>query len=316
MTPTPRAQVSPPETDGLFPIRTVASMTGVHPVTLRAWERRHGLIRPQRTPKGHRLYSTGDIDRIRQVLGLLEQGISIGQVGQLLDAPDPATLEDNPPARGPSAAWPDYHSRLTAAALQFDSHTLERVYADAMSVFPVQQVISQLLWPTHTVLGDQAGDSTLSAAAQAFFRGWARYTLGCRFRHELSHAQGPALVLAPFPEQGDTLEMDMLALLTATQGVRVLWLAGPITLDTLEATMNHVPARGLTLVGENRLSRELLTRGLPTWSGKIGSPVFAAGPSAHHHRRALTGAGLIPLERDPWQATRQLEKHLLTPQAD
>ncbi|MDX1336249.1 MAG: MerR family DNA-binding transcriptional regulator, partial [Gammaproteobacteria bacterium] len=35
-----------------YPIRTVTDQTGVHPVTLRAWERRYGLIKPERTPKG------------------------------------------------------------------------------------------------------------------------------------------------------------------------------------------------------------------------------------------------------------------------
>ena len=38
----------------LYPIREVSRLTGVNSVTLRAWERRYGLIRPQRTPKGHR----------------------------------------------------------------------------------------------------------------------------------------------------------------------------------------------------------------------------------------------------------------------
>ena len=44
-----------PPAEGLLPIRTVSILTGVHSVTLRAWERRYGLITPQRTPKGHRL---------------------------------------------------------------------------------------------------------------------------------------------------------------------------------------------------------------------------------------------------------------------
>ena len=48
--------------DALYPIRTVSTLTGVHPVTLRAWERRYGLIRPHRTPKGHRLYTRADVD--------------------------------------------------------------------------------------------------------------------------------------------------------------------------------------------------------------------------------------------------------------
>ena len=40
----------------LFPIRTVSAETGVNPITLRAWERRYGLVNPRRTDTGHRLY--------------------------------------------------------------------------------------------------------------------------------------------------------------------------------------------------------------------------------------------------------------------
>src|SRR5512144_2975755 len=72
-----------PET-GLVPIRTVSSLTGVNPVTLRAWERRYGLIKPVRTPKGHRRYTMADVELINQVVALLEGGMSIGQVGQVL----------------------------------------------------------------------------------------------------------------------------------------------------------------------------------------------------------------------------------------
>ena len=51
-----------------IPIRAVASLTGVNAVTLRAWERRYGLIRPLRTPSGHRMYTHQHIDQIHRVL--------------------------------------------------------------------------------------------------------------------------------------------------------------------------------------------------------------------------------------------------------
>ena len=47
-----------------YAIREVAELTGVKPVTLRAWQRRYNLIKPQRTDKGHRLYSEQDINEI------------------------------------------------------------------------------------------------------------------------------------------------------------------------------------------------------------------------------------------------------------
>ena len=41
--------------NALYPIREVARLTGINPITLRAWERRYNLIEPVRTESGHRL---------------------------------------------------------------------------------------------------------------------------------------------------------------------------------------------------------------------------------------------------------------------
>ncbi|MFZ1539056.1 MAG: MerR family transcriptional regulator, partial [Chromatiaceae bacterium] len=53
-----------PPRPGLYPIRTLSRLTGVPAVTLRAWERRHRLLTPTRTEKGHRLYNEADVDRV------------------------------------------------------------------------------------------------------------------------------------------------------------------------------------------------------------------------------------------------------------
>ncbi len=68
----------------LYAIREVSEITGVKPVTLRAWQRRYNLVQPQRTAKGHRLYTDADIQTIRQIQSWLLKGVSIGKVSQLL----------------------------------------------------------------------------------------------------------------------------------------------------------------------------------------------------------------------------------------
>ena len=68
---------------GHYPIRTVANLTGVNPVTLRAWERRYGAVVPKRSGTNRRLYTDEDIERLRllnQVIGL---GRRIGDVSRL-----------------------------------------------------------------------------------------------------------------------------------------------------------------------------------------------------------------------------------------
>ncbi|ORC53319.1 helix-turn-helix-type transcriptional regulator, partial [Pseudomonas floridensis] len=68
----------------LYPIREVARLTGVNPVTLRAWERRYGLIQPTRTDSGHRLYSQSDIDTVRSILDWIERGVAVSKIGKIL----------------------------------------------------------------------------------------------------------------------------------------------------------------------------------------------------------------------------------------
>lgn len=82
-----------------YAIREVAELTGVKPVTLRAWQRRYNLIKPQRTDKGHRLYSEQDISEIRQIQSWLAKGVAIGKVPQLLAGENADMLAADPLAR-------------------------------------------------------------------------------------------------------------------------------------------------------------------------------------------------------------------------
>lgn len=84
---------SQPTSDALFPIREVAKLTGVNPITLRAWERRYGLIEPVRTDSGHRLYTQHNIDTLREVVQLTQQGIPISQIKNLVDIAKPEMIE-------------------------------------------------------------------------------------------------------------------------------------------------------------------------------------------------------------------------------
>jgi DNA-binding transcriptional MerR regulator len=61
----------------------VTERTGLSPHVLRAWERRYGVVHPQRSDGGQRLYSDADIRRLAQLLKAVGGGRSIGQVAAL-----------------------------------------------------------------------------------------------------------------------------------------------------------------------------------------------------------------------------------------
>ena len=67
----------------LFMISVAAELAGMHPQTLRMYERR-GLLRPQRTAKNTRRYSQRDVERLRRIQELTELGLNLAGVERVL----------------------------------------------------------------------------------------------------------------------------------------------------------------------------------------------------------------------------------------
>jgi MerR family transcriptional regulator/heat shock protein HspR len=78
----------PPEPDAaVFVISVAAQLTGLHPQTLRTYERM-GLITPGRTGGGGRRYSSRDIELLREIAHLTSSGIGIEGVRRILELED------------------------------------------------------------------------------------------------------------------------------------------------------------------------------------------------------------------------------------
>ncbi len=73
--------------EGVFAISVAARMASMEIQNLRVYERR-GLVDPDRTPGGTRLYSRADIDRLHRIRELLAEGLNLAGVGRVLDLED------------------------------------------------------------------------------------------------------------------------------------------------------------------------------------------------------------------------------------
>src|ERR1700744_3141963 len=91
-TPQPRirahARVEVASDRGVFMISVAAELAGMHPQTLRMYEAR-GLIEPKRSPKGTRLYSHADVDRLRKIQEMTtELGMNLAGVERVFELED------------------------------------------------------------------------------------------------------------------------------------------------------------------------------------------------------------------------------------
>jgi MerR family transcriptional regulator/heat shock protein HspR len=68
----------------VYIISVAAEMAGVHPQTLRIYERK-GLVRPQRTSGNTRRYSDEDIDRLQTIQALTDAGINLAGVKRIIE---------------------------------------------------------------------------------------------------------------------------------------------------------------------------------------------------------------------------------------
>ena len=288
-----------------YPISTVAEATGVNPVTLRAWERRYGLIQPHRTEKGHRLYSSSDIERIKEILRLVEEGIPIGQVREALAAsevPAPTVTADD--------TWQQYLDRMVSAIEHFDEAGLENVYSEAMSLYPVEIVTRRLLVPLLRELGNRWANTTGSVAEEHFFGVYMRNKLGARFHHRQGRPTGPRLLVACIPGELHELGLLLFALAAHDRGFRVILLGADMPLEELPVVVRRAKCDAIVLSGSVKPSSEVLTQGLSELVRLAKVPVFIGGKTASTFKEEITAAGATPVGDDLVLGLRDIDSAL------
>ncbi|MEE6166891.1 MULTISPECIES: heat shock protein transcriptional repressor HspR [Mycobacteriaceae] len=72
---------------GVYGISVAAELSGIGPQTLRLYER-SGLLSPARTAGGTRRYSDDDIEQLRRITELVEQGVNLAGIAQILHLQD------------------------------------------------------------------------------------------------------------------------------------------------------------------------------------------------------------------------------------
>lgn len=286
--------------DGYFPIRTVCSLTGVNPVTLRAWERRYGLVTPRRTPSGHRLYSRDDIDRINEILALVTQGVSIGQVPALLRRRESAAK------RHADGVWSPLQSRASAAISRFDEAELEVVFAEALATHPIAEVTAQLILPLLTTLGERwaAGDG--SVAEEHFFGVYLRNKLGARFHHSLRPATGPRVLACCLPGENHEVGLLLFALAAQSRGIQVVLLGANMPLSELPLAARQARCRAIVLSSSLDPPAEFWRKELPRLVQDAPVPVCIGGRVSTRRGDEVDRAGAVALGDDVDAGLRQL----------
>ena len=244
---------------GAFRIGAVARRTGVAVTTLRAWETRYGLLTPQRTEGGHRLYGEDDVDRVLAVLRLTAQGWAVSAAARaVLDGQEPDRLRLVPgpggppdaaattdvaagPGGGPSAAAEAgpttgagrVRADLAAAIAAYDGDAATGALDAALARLGVPRTLEDVVLPVLRDLGEGWREDPGLIAAEHFATNVLRPRL-----HRLlagAHRAAAPTCLAAAPE-GEDHELGVLAAaaVAADTGFRVTYLGSRTPRAALE----------------------------------------------------------------------------------
>jgi len=284
--------------EGLLPIGELARRTGVNPVTLRAWERRYGLLKPQRTAKGHRLYTDEQVERVEAILAWLERGASVGQVRELIDKPTGATVQGD---------WQARQAQLIEAIAGLSQRTLDQQLNQAMALYPAITLCEQLLLPLLESLALRWRTYFNAQLEQVFFHTWLRSKLGARVYHDNLLLQGPAVLLAEDAERPFDPTLWLCAWLLSSNGIAVEVLEQPVSGAQLQRAITALQPRALLLHLGPRIDAKTLQR---TLQGITGVKLLG-GATVSLHQVQLQAFDLpeLFLFDTPQAALRLLQRH-------
>lgn len=293
--------------EDLFPIREVSRLTGVNPITLRAWERRYGLIQPMRTESGHRLYSQADIEEVRAIVGWIERGVAVSKVGRILTKAraNQAQREQVATLR-PAGEWGDWQARVRDAVSAFDEAGLESLYGRIFATYPLAEVFQDIFLPVWREL-DGASERPGQISEWLFFDAFLRARVLQRV--QVSNRHGQQRLLLATSDDSRELALLVTGMFLATDDLAVTVLPPGQPLEDLPLVCRQMQPQALVLYA-NAMPDGDMRRRLARLAMAVECPVMLTGDAAELGDDQLQGMSLAGLGSDARVMQRRLRQFL------
>lgn len=287
-------------------IGELAQRVGVSTHVLRAWERRYGLLHPERTVGGYRVYSLADERRVRAVAELRLQGVPAGEaVARVLGTDRTQAGSGSPDEAAPSGDGPDHDAaiaRLLVATESFDEDAGQAVLDQLLDSAPLGDVVGKVVLPFLEALGERWAQGRMSVAQEHFASNLVRRRLSA-MSLTWGVGRGPVAVLACPPGERHDIALLAFGLLLGRRGWRIRYLGPDTPLLDLARAARIVEADAVVLAATRRSALSAHTAGLRHLART--HRLLIAGRGADETVASELGAELLP--PDPVAAAELLD---------
>jgi DNA-binding transcriptional MerR regulator len=280
----------------------------VNPVTLRAWERRYGLIQPTRTESGHRLYSNADIETVNRILDWIERGVAVSKVGKILARDDQqASAVRAERDAVEESEWPQWRARLVQAVSAFDDRQLESLYGQILATYPLGVAFQDILMPLWNDLLRHQGRFG-QASEWLFYDSFLRIQTFLRLQVACV-SPAPRVLLTAMPGECRKLELLVAALLMSRDdlAVKVLGMGQPFEELTLVCERMHPQA---LIIFSNHSHNQDLAGRLSRLALTLDCPLFLAGVASDLSEKDFAGSSVGCLGNEGSLMRRRLQQFL------
>jgi len=217
-------------------IGELSRRVGVSPEVLRAWETRYGLVRPERTKGGLRLFSEEDERRVHLMRKNIAAGLSAAEAARL------ATLSEDSSGHERAASFAEIETALAQGLEALDEPMAQSALDELFRAFALPFALSQVILPFLHRLGERWAAAEVSIAQEHF----ASNVIGGRLRaltRGWGNGVGPRAILACPPGERHELGLLCFGLALREHGWRITYLGAETPLrEITDALGEAVPS--------------------------------------------------------------------------
>jgi DNA-binding transcriptional MerR regulator len=235
-------------TNGLYPMRVVARLTGLTADTIRVWERRYGAVDPARTDGNKRRYNGSHVRRLVLLRRATELGHSIGQVAQLRDEELRRIIGETSPDIGSqvslyAALVEDY----LAAVTNYEVQRAESILTRTAAILPPMTLTLEVIVPLMRRVGEAWLAKQIRISHEHIISGQLRSLLGTLMRHTEPTPGAPRIIIATPPRHLHEFGAIIGAFMAASRGYEPIYLGTHMPFDEIGIAAEQAGATTILL---------------------------------------------------------------------
>lgn len=217
---------------GAYTIRELENLSGIKAHTIRIWEKRYGLIAPQRTSANIRTYCDTELKKLLNVSILNRNGLKISKIAQL--SQDEIITKIDQYTREVTSTESQVES-MTVAMIDFDEYRFEQILARSIIQYGFEDTITRVIYPFFVRVGLMWQMGSINPAQEHFISNLVRQKFFVAIDGLVGDNKPGARRFVFFLPEGEFHEIGLLffCYLTKKRGHHTLYLGQSMPLGDL-----------------------------------------------------------------------------------